>query len=90
MPLLIVLGLLAGYGSYRFVNFCKTEAKPKSNSQLENMTNEMIGKSKSECRKILRKYRQKELYEFTAFDIDVACIGWVCHSKGNTAKESTY
>ena len=56
MPLLIVLGLLAGYGSYRFVNFCKTEAKPKSNSQLENMTNEMIGKSKSECRKILRKY----------------------------------
>jgi len=57
MPLLIVLGLLAGYGSYRFVNFCKTEAKPKSNNQLENMTNEMIGKSKSECRKILRKYR---------------------------------
>lgn len=37
MPLLIVLGLLAGYGSYRFVNFCKTEAKPKSNNQLENM-----------------------------------------------------
>ena len=57
MLLLIVLGLLAGYGSYRFVMSCKTEAKPKSNSQLENMTNEMIGKSKSECRKILRKYR---------------------------------
>lgn len=57
MPLLIVLGLLAGYGSYRFATSCKTEAKPKSNSQLENMTNEMIGKSKSECRKILRKYR---------------------------------
>lgn len=57
MPLLIVLGLLAGYGSYRFVTSCKTEAKPKSNNQLENMTNEMIGKSKSECRKILRKYR---------------------------------
>lgn len=57
MPLLIVLGLLASYGSYRFVTSCKTEAKPKSNSQLENMTNEMIGKSKSECRKILRKYR---------------------------------
>ena len=57
MPLLIVLGLLAGYGSYKFVMSCKTEAKPKINSQLENMTNEMIGKSKSECRKILRKYR---------------------------------
>lgn len=57
MPLLIVLGLLAGYGSYKFVTSCKTEAKPKSNSQLENMANEMIGKSKSECRKILRKYR---------------------------------
>lgn len=90
MPLLIVLGVLAGYGSYRFVNFCKTEAKPKSNSQLENMTNEMIGKSKSECRKILRKYRQKGLYEFTAFYIDVACIGWVCHSKGYTTQKSTY
>jgi hypothetical protein len=57
MPFLIVLGILAGYGIYGFTNSCKTDTKPKSKNQIENMTNEMIGKSKKECRKILRKYR---------------------------------
>lgn len=57
MPLLIVLGLLVGCGVYGIAESSKPQAKPKSRSQIENMENEMIGKSKSECRKILRKYR---------------------------------
>lgn len=57
MPLLIVLGLLGSCGCYGLVTSSKPQAKPKSSSQIENMANEMIGKSKSECRKILRKYR---------------------------------
>lgn len=57
MPLLIVLGLLAGCGVYGIVNFCKTPAQPRGKTKSEQMTNEMIGKSKSECRKILRKYK---------------------------------
>lgn len=57
MPLLIVLGLLVGCGVYGIAESSKPQAKPKSSSQIENMANEMIGKSKSECRKILRQYR---------------------------------
>lgn len=57
MPLLIVLGLLVGCGVYGIAESRKPQANPKSSSQIENMANEMIGKSKSECRKILRKYR---------------------------------
>lgn len=57
MPLLIVLGILTGCGAYVIVNSCKTQAQPRGKTKSEQMTNEMIGKSKSECRQILRKYR---------------------------------
>lgn len=57
MPLLIVLGLFAGYGVYSFASSCQTSAPPRGKTALEQMTNEMIGKSKAECKQILRKYR---------------------------------
>lgn len=57
MPLLIVLGILSGCCVYGIVNSCKSQAQPRGKTKSEQMTNEMIGKSKSECRKILRKYR---------------------------------
>lgn len=57
MPMLIVLGLLSGCGIYGVVSSCQTPAQPRGKTKSEQMTNDMIGKSKSECRKILRKYR---------------------------------
>lgn len=57
MPILILFGIFAGYGAISFVQSCQRPAPPKTSSQREQMTNEMIGKSKSECRRILRKYK---------------------------------
>ena len=57
MPILIICGILAGCGVVGFVNSCKTNAKPKSKTQSEYIADQMIGKSKSECKKILRRYR---------------------------------
>lgn len=59
MPILILFGIFAGYGAISFVQSCKTNARPKNKSQSEHMTDQMIGKSKRECRKILRHYRQE-------------------------------
>lgn len=59
MPILILFGIFAGYGTISFVQSCKTNARPRNKSQSEHMTDQMIGKSKRECRKILRHYRQE-------------------------------
>ena len=59
MPILILFGIFAGYGAISFVQSCKTNARPRNKSQSEYMTDQMIGKSKRECRKILRHYRQE-------------------------------
>lgn len=57
MPVLILLGIFAGYGAINLVQACQKSAPPIIGSQSEQIANEMIGKSKKECRKILRKYR---------------------------------
>ena len=57
MPILILCGILAGYGTISFVQSCKTDAKPRTKIQSDYMADQMIGKSKAECRRILRHYR---------------------------------
>lgn len=57
MPVLILFGIFAGYGAISFVQSCKSNARPRSKTQSEHMADQMIGKSKTECRKILRHYR---------------------------------
>lgn len=62
MPLLILLGIFAGYGAVSFAQSCEKSAPPMNKSTGDRMTNEMIGKSKKECRKILKKYNGGWLY----------------------------
>ena len=57
MPVLILLGIFAGYGAVNFAQSCRKQTPPIDKSVRERMTDEMIGKSKAECRRILRKYR---------------------------------
>lgn len=57
MPILIVLGIVGIFGANSFIESCQTNAKPKTTNTMERMSSEMIGKSKRECRKILRRYR---------------------------------
>lgn len=51
MPILIVLGLFSVYGVVSFAGSCKTNAKTRTKTQSEHIADQMIGKSKSECRK---------------------------------------
>ena len=57
MPVLIILGILGIYGAASFIDSCKKPAPPRDKTLNEQIANEMIGKSKAECRRILRKYR---------------------------------
>lgn len=57
MPILILLGIAAIYGATSIHNNINKSSSTYDHSKLERMSNEMIGKSKRECRKILRKYR---------------------------------
>lgn len=57
MPILIIFGIFAGYGVIGFVQSCKSNSKPRTKTQSEYIADQMIGKSKAECQKILRQYR---------------------------------
>lgn len=56
MPILILLGIAGIYGVMCFKESTEKPAPPMSRDKLDRMTSEMIGKSKKECRKILKKY----------------------------------
>lgn len=56
MPILILLGFATIYGIKSIHNNVNKSSAHTTN-QMDRMLNEMIGKSKRECRKILRKYR---------------------------------
>ncbi len=56
MPVLILLGILAAYGVHSAVD-AATPPTNHSKNVIEKMSDEMVGKSRKECRKILRKYR---------------------------------
>lgn len=79
MPILILFGIFAGYGAISFVQSCKTNARPKTKTQSEYMTDQMIGKSKSECRKILRHYRQERDIVYLLVTILILLV-WVVYS----------
>ena len=57
MPLLIIMGILAAVGVGGAV--AKNKGKRYTNNDMENMLIEMTGKSKKECKKILRKYGRR-------------------------------
>ena len=56
MPVLILLGIAGVCGAICFKESIKKSAPPMSHNQREQMTTEMIGKSKKDCRKILKQY----------------------------------
>ncbi len=57
MPVLIILGILGVYGGAKFADSCSKPAPPRNETLNEKISREMIGKSKAECRRILKKYR---------------------------------
>ena len=57
MPVLILLGIFTVYGVYSVIDAATPSAKEHDKKKLDRITDEMIGKSQSECRKILKKYR---------------------------------
>ena len=56
MPVLIILGIAGVVGAIAFKKSTEKPAPPMNHNQREQMASEMIGKSKKECRKILKKY----------------------------------
>lgn len=62
MPLLILLGIAGVCGAICLKESTEKPAPPMSHNQREQMSAEMIGKSKKECRKILKKYNGGWLY----------------------------
>lgn len=56
MPVLILLGIASIYGTICFKDATEKPVPPMSHNQQKQMASEMIGKSKRECRKILKKY----------------------------------
>lgn len=56
MPVLILLGIAGVCGAICFKKSTEKQSPPISHNQREQITSEMIGKSKKECRKILKKY----------------------------------
>lgn len=57
MPLLIIIGILIIYGVYHIYMEVTRKKTAYTKSELDNMLKDMRGKSESECRKILRKYK---------------------------------
>lgn len=57
MPILVVLGIFSIYGVVSFVDSCKADAPPRDKKQSDYIADQMIGKSKRECRRIIRRYR---------------------------------
>ncbi len=62
MPILILSGIAVICGVICFKESTEKTAPPMSHNQREQMISEMIGKSKKECRKILKKYNGGWLY----------------------------
>lgn len=56
MPVLILLGIASVCGAICFKKSTEKQSPPISHNQREQITSEMIGKSKKDCRKILKKY----------------------------------
>ena len=56
MPLLIILGILGAYGAAELHEQRPTGKEPLTPQQLDNMLCQMVGKSRKECRKILKQY----------------------------------
>ena len=59
MPVLIILAILAIYGIIHLIDVLTPSAKAHDKKTLDEISSRMIGKSQSECRKILKEYRKK-------------------------------
>lgn len=58
MPIIFLVAALAVYGAANVHDTTTKDKQPFTSNELDDMLGEMIGKSKRECRKILRKYRK--------------------------------
>lgn len=58
MPVLILLGIGAIFAGIAIKDSCTKQQPPHSKRESEQIMCEMIGKSKKECRKILRQHRK--------------------------------
>jgi len=57
MPILIILGICTVYAVYGVYNKLTTSNTVHDKETRDKIGREMTGKSPSECRKILKKYR---------------------------------
>lgn len=58
MPIIIIVIALVIYGAANIHNTNTTNQKPFTAEELEQMLGEMVGKSKKECRKILKNHKK--------------------------------
>ena len=57
MPIIIILGILAGAGAIAYAE--RDRGCHYTNNDMDNMLKDMTGKSKKECRKILKRYGRR-------------------------------
>lgn len=55
MPIIIILGILAGAGAIAYAE----RDRGYHYNDMDNMLKDMTGKSKNECRKILKRYGRR-------------------------------
>lgn len=57
MPIIIILGILAGAGAIAHAE--RDRGYHYTNNDMDNMLKDMTGKSKKECQKILKRYGRR-------------------------------
>lgn len=58
MPVLILLGFLVVWIVVSLYKNCGKNTRPYSHDELEQMLDQMVGKSEKECKEILNRYRK--------------------------------
>lgn len=65
MPVLILLGFLVVWIIVSSHKACSKNTHPYSHDELEQMLEQMVGKSEKDCKKILKHYKNKTALLFT-------------------------
>lgn len=58
MPVIFLLAVLVIYGAANIHTDTTKNTKAHTGKELDNMLGEMVGKSKKDARKVLKKYRK--------------------------------
>lgn len=59
MPVLILLGFFGVWGAVDLHDTCSKKGRVCTDTEMENMLKQMVGKSKKEARKIVRMYMKR-------------------------------